>query len=67
MYSKGAIGMSTGWIWTIWTALMLVWIGVSLAYDMGPNELWIFMGGAILLSVGAKLLSPQEEPGNVRP
>jgi hypothetical protein len=59
--------MSTGWIWTFWTALMLVWIGVSLAYDMGTNELWIFMGGTILLSAGAALLSPKEERGTIRP
>jgi hypothetical protein len=59
--------MSTGWIWTIWTALMLVWIGVSLAYDMGANGLWIFMGGAILLSVGPKLFGPEEERRNIRP
>ena len=59
--------MSTGWIWTFWTALMLVWIAVSLAYDMGANELWIFMGGAILLSVGATLFSSEEERLNIRP
>jgi hypothetical protein len=59
--------MSTGWIWTFWTALMLVWIGISLVYDMGTNELWIFMGGAILLSAAATMLSPQEQRGNFRP
>jgi hypothetical protein len=59
--------MSTGWIWAFWTALMVVWIGASLAYDMGSNEPWIFMGGAILLSVGATFLGPQEDRGNIRP
>jgi hypothetical protein len=46
---------------------MLVWIGVSLTYDLGTSELWIFMGGAILLSVGATLLSPQEGRTTFRP
>jgi hypothetical protein len=45
--------MSTGWIWAIWTVVMLGWSYVALEYDLGPYEVMIFIVGGMLLSAGA--------------
>ena len=45
--------MSTGWIWAIWTVVMLGWSYVALVYELGPYEVMIFIVGAMLLSAAA--------------
>jgi hypothetical protein len=55
--------MSTGWIWAIWTVLMLAWAYVTLIYDLGPNEFALFMIVALALSVGAALYRPAPQRG----
>ena len=45
--------MSTGWIWAIWTVVMLGWSYVALVYDLGSYEVPIFIVGGMLLSAGA--------------
>jgi len=42
--------MSTAWIWTIWTVLMILLSYVTVVYDLGAYELPIFMIGALVLS-----------------
>jgi hypothetical protein len=50
---KGDKHMSAGWVWAIWAAAMIVWSAFALTYDLGANEMWVFVAIAVLLSIGA--------------